>query len=45
VVQTEALLELLNLRRNRCRICRVAFEDFDGNRASIGRAQQAIDDL
>ncbi len=45
MVQLEALLELLDLCRQRHRIGGVAVKHLDGNRTAIGRAQQAIDNL
>ena len=45
MVEVKALLELLDLCRQRHRIGGVAVEDLDGNRAAVGGTEQAIDDL
>src|SRR5215210_7661209 len=45
VAEAKALLELVDLRRQRCRIAGVAVEDFDGNRTAVRGAEQAVDDL
>ena len=45
MAEAEALLELVDLRRQRRRIAGVAVEHFDGDRAAIRRAEQAVDDL
>jgi len=45
VVETEALLELVDLRCQRRRIPCVTREDFDGHRAAVRRTEQAVDDL
>ena len=45
MVEVEALLQLLDLWRQRLRIAGVAVEHLDGDRAAVGRAEQAIDDL
>ncbi len=43
--QTKALPQLLDLDRKRVRIGRVALKDLDGHRASVGGAQEPVDDL
>ena len=45
MVEVEALLELVDLARQRHRIGGVAVEHLDGNRAAVGGAEQAVDDL
>ena len=45
MLEREALLELVDLWRKRPRIAGVALEHLDGDRASVGGAQQAVDDL
>ena len=45
MAEAEALLELVDLRRQGGRIAGVAVEDLDGDRAAVGRAEQAVDDL
>jgi hypothetical protein len=45
VVETEALLELADLRTKRGRIAGVAREHRDCDRAAVRGAQQAVDDL
>ena len=44
-LDTEARLQLLDLRFQRRRIRRVALEHFDRDRQAVARAQQAVDDL
>src|SRR5437762_10881050 len=44
-LQVEALLQLVDLRRQRHRIGGIAFEHFDRYRAALGRAHQADDNL
>src|SRR5438874_2738769 len=41
----EPLLELVDLGRKRGGVAGIAFEHLDGDRAAVGRAQQAINDL
>jgi hypothetical protein len=45
MVQMEALLELLDLGRQRHRIGGVAVEHLDGNWTTVGGTEQAIDNL
>ena len=45
MVEVEALLEFLDLCRQRHRVGCVAVEDLDRNRAAVGGTEQAIDDL
>jgi hypothetical protein len=45
VTEAEALLELVDLRCQRRRIPGVTVEHCNGNRTTVGRAQQAVDDL
>ena len=45
VVEHEALFQLRDLRSERLRVAGIAVEDLDGDRAAVGRAEQAIDDL
>jgi hypothetical protein len=45
MAEAEALLELLDLGRQRRRIAGVAVNDLDGNRASVRGAEQTVDDL
>src|ERR1700722_6408061 len=44
-LEREALLDLVDLGRKRARIAGVALEHLDGHRATVGGAQQAVDDL
>ena len=44
-LQVEALLQLVDLRRQRHRIGGVAFEHLDRDRAAFGRTHQADDNL
>ena len=44
-LQAEAFLQLVDLRGQRLRIARVAFEHLDRHRAAVGGAQQPEDDL
>ena len=44
-LQLEALLQLVDLRRQRQRIGGIAFEHLDRDRAAVGRAHQADDNL
>ena len=45
MAEAEALLELVDLRRQRHRIAGVAVEHLDGDRATVRGAEQAVDDL
>ena len=45
MVEVEALLELLDLGRQGHRIGGVAVKHLDGDRAAVGGAEQAVDDL
>jgi hypothetical protein len=45
MAEAEALLELVDLRRQRRRIASVAVEDFDCHRTTVRGAEQAVDDL
>ena len=45
MIKVEALLELVDLARQRHRIGGIAVKHLDGDRAAIGGAEQAIDDL
>ena len=45
MVEVKALLELLDLCRQRHRVGGVAIKDLDGDRAAIGSAEQTVDDL
>jgi hypothetical protein len=45
VLDREALLDLVDLCGERARIGGVALEHLDRHRATVGRAQQAVDDL
>jgi hypothetical protein len=45
VVEAEALLELVDLCRQRHRIGGVAIKHFDGNRTAVGSAEQTVDNL
>jgi hypothetical protein len=45
VVESQALLELGHLARQRHRISRGAFEDRDGHRTAVRSAEQTVDDL
>ena len=45
VGETEALLHLLDLGRQCCRVGRIAGKGLYGNRYALGRRQQSVDDL
>jgi hypothetical protein len=45
VVEAEALLQRVDLGRQRGGIAGVAGEDLDGDRATVGSAEQAVGDL
>ena len=45
MTEAEALLELVDLRRQRRRIAGVALEHLDGDGATVRSAEQAVDDL
>jgi hypothetical protein len=45
MVEAEALLELGDLAGERGGIAGRALEHLDGDRAAVGRAEQAVDDL
>ena len=45
MIEAEALLELGDLAGEGGRIAGRALEDLDGDRAAVGPAEQAVDDL
>jgi hypothetical protein len=45
MIEVEALLQFLDLGCQRRRIAGVAFKDLDGNRATVRRTQQTVNDL